>query len=76
VEKLRTVDPWEHAGLEEAVRGVLEETGLKFKILAQPMRVALTGKTVSPGIFEIMATLGRDRVLDRLSRAHACMRGS
>ena len=75
-EKLRTVDPWEHAGLEEAVRGVLEETGLKFKILAQPMRVALTGKTVSPGIFEIMATLGRDRVLERLSRAHACMRGS
>lgn len=73
VEKLRAVDPWEHAGLEEALRGVLEETGLKFKILAQPMRVALTGKTVSPGIFEIMATLGRDRVLDRLSRAHACM---
>lgn len=75
VEKLCAVGPWEHADLEEAVKGVLEETGLKFKVLAQPMRVALTGKTVSPGIFEVMATLGRDKVLDRLGRAHARMAG-
>jgi glutamyl-tRNA synthetase len=54
---------------------VLDETGLKFKVLAQPMRVALTGKTVSPGIFEIMATLGREKVIERLERALNAMQG-
>jgi len=69
VEKVGKVDPWEQTGIEGAVKGLLEETGLKFKVLAQPMRVALTGKTVSPGIFEIMATLGKARVMERLGRA-------
>jgi len=39
--------------------------------LAQPVRVALTGGTVSPGIFEVMAVLGRERTLARLARAAA-----
>ena len=58
---------------EEAVQSLLNETGLKFKVLAQPMRVALTGKTVSPGIFEVLATLGRDRAIPRLKRALSYM---
>jgi glutamyl-tRNA synthetase len=75
VDRLGRTDPWEHAGIEEAIKGVLEETGLKFKVLAQPIRVALTGKTVSPGLFEIMATLGKDKVMGRLARALGYMQG-
>ena len=57
--------------LEEIAKGYLEETGLKFKALAQPIRVALSGKTVSPGLFETMEVLGRERSFDRIKRAIA-----
>jgi glutamyl-tRNA synthetase len=55
--------------LEDEVRGYLEEQGLKFKALAQPIRVALTGQKASPGLFETMEVLGQTRVISRLSRA-------
>ena len=55
--------------LETLFARYLEEKGVAFKILAQPLRVALTGKTKSPGLFETMAVLGRDRVLRRLANA-------
>ncbi len=48
---------------------MIAETGLKMKHIAQPVRVALTGGTVSPGIIELMLTLGKDRVMKRLERA-------
>ncbi|MDX9762689.1 MAG: glutamate--tRNA ligase [Desulfomonilia bacterium] len=72
VEKIERTD-FTKGTLEEAVQSVLNETGLKFKALAQPMRVALTGKTVSPGIFEVLATLGHDRAIPRLKRALSYM---
>mgnify|MGYP005842662985 CR=1 FL=1 len=60
---------------EQAVEGVfhklVETTGLKLGKIAQPVRVALSGRTASPGIYEIMAILGRDRVLARLRKAIA-----
>lgn len=55
--------------LEEAFRAVMEETGRKLGKIAQPVRVALTGKTASPGIFEILHVLGKARAVDRLKRA-------
>ena len=55
--------------LEEAFRQVMAITGLKLGKIAQPVRVALTGKTASPGIFEIIHVLGRDRTITRLSAA-------
>jgi glutamyl-tRNA synthetase len=61
--------PWSEAGVEEALRGVAERTGRKPKQLFQPLRVALTGTTVSPGIFETVALLGRDETLARVGRA-------
>jgi glutamyl-tRNA synthetase len=73
VERLENTDFSRKDALEEAVQALLSETGLKFKVLAQPMRVALTGKTVSPGIFEVLATLGHDRVIPRLKRALSYM---
>jgi glutamyl-tRNA synthetase len=52
--------------LELFLRDFTEKRNIKFKIIAQPLRVALTGKTVSPGIDEIMVTLGKDRVIKRI----------
>jgi len=48
---------------------VVEELGLKFGKIAQPMRVALTGGTVSPGIGEVVEILGKEKVLKRLQKA-------
>jgi glutamyl-tRNA synthetase len=57
---------WDAATIEGVFNGVVERLGLKLGQLAQPARVALTGGTVSPGIFELCAVLGRDRTLARL----------
>jgi glutamyl-tRNA synthetase len=58
-----------HASMEAAVAGYLEERELKFKLVAQPLRVAVTGATASPGLFETIEVLGRERALARLDRA-------
>jgi glutamyl-tRNA synthetase len=62
---------WDHASLEEALKQLAERRGLSAGKLYQPMRVALTGQTVSPGIFELMGAMGRDLTLERLTDAHA-----
>jgi len=51
---------------EEAFKALVEEEGMKMGQLAQPVRVALTGRTASPGLFDVMEVLGRDRTLFRL----------
>jgi glutamyl-tRNA synthetase len=61
--------PWTTESVEETLRGVVERTGLKPKHVFQPLRVALTGTTVSPGIFETVALLGRDETLARVDHA-------
>jgi glutamyl-tRNA synthetase len=66
---LRDLASWDEAGLEAAVRAQAEATGVKLGHLAQPLRAALTGSTASPGIFEVMAVLGREEVLARLGDA-------
>ena len=55
--------------LEQAVREDAEQAGVKLGQLAQPLRAALTGSTASPGLFEVMAALGRDETLGRLEDA-------
>jgi glutamyl-tRNA synthetase len=52
--------------LEHILHGLIERQGLKMGKVAQPLRVALTGRTVSPGIYEVMALLGKDRTLQRI----------
>jgi glutamyl-tRNA synthetase len=63
-------DGWETARLEERVRGFAEKEGIKLGEIAQPLRAALTGKTTSPPVFDMLAVLGRDESLARI-RAHA-----
>ncbi|MFO0706725.1 MAG: glutamate--tRNA ligase [Nitrospira sp.] len=53
---------------EDAFKKLVEEEGIKMGQIAQPVRVALTGRTASPGLFEVMEILGRDRTLVRLRR--------
>jgi len=60
------VDPFQEGELEARVGAWLEAEGRTMKEVAQPARVALTGRTRSPGLYEVMAVLGRERTLDRL----------
>ena len=69
VADLEQVPVFEHADLERAFKVVLEETGLTMSKLAQPVRVALTGRTASPGLFDVMVLLGRARTVTRLRKA-------
>jgi len=58
---------WDAASLEAAIREVAEANGVKLGKLAQPLRAALTGRTTSPGIFDVLVLLGRDESLARIS---------
>jgi glutamyl/glutaminyl-tRNA synthetase len=71
-EALAPVEPWDLAPLEAAVRGLAEQMGVKAGDLFFPARVALTGRRVAPGIFEVMRLLGKRRTLERL-RAGAAL---
>jgi glutamyl-tRNA synthetase len=66
---LARTDPFELDGVESALRGVVESTGSKPGGVFQPVRVAIAGTTVSPGIFESVTVLGRDETLARIDRA-------
>ncbi len=67
--QLEAIDEFKEADLENAFKAVMEKTGLKLGKIAQPVRLALTGKTASPGIFEIIEIIGKDRVLSRIKDA-------
>jgi glutamyl-tRNA synthetase len=64
--RLKETATWEAASLEADVRSFAEQHGLKLGKVAQPIRAALTGTTVSPPVFDVMAALGREEVLARL----------
>jgi len=68
-EKLSNVDPFEEAPIEEALRNLAGEMGISAGKLIHPSRVAITGRSVSPGIFEVMAILGKEETIRRLNEA-------
>lgn len=63
---LEKVETWNGANTEAALRAFAEENSLKLGAVAQPLRAALTGRTTSPGIFEVLDVLGRQESLGRL----------
>jgi len=67
---------FDHQALEQQVRQLAAELGVSTREIVHPTRVALTGKTVGPGLFELMAVLGRERVLQRLDQAIAWAKGA
>jgi len=75
---LEVATPWEAAALEESLRALAERLGFGDKAgkVFQPMRVALTGLAASPGIFDVLLVLGRDRSLARLGDAVVYLRSA
>ncbi len=67
--RLEAVDPWTVPALEAEIRGFSESSGQKLGRIAQPLRAALTGRTVSPGVFDVLAVLGREEALARIADA-------
>jgi glutamyl/glutaminyl-tRNA synthetase len=63
---LKAVADFGAAGIEAAIRGLAESRGKKAAAFIHPLRVALTGQAVSPGIFEVTSILGRETVLARI----------
>jgi glutamyl-tRNA synthetase len=68
-ERLSLTESFTAEEIQKVFEGIMEERGLKLGTIAQPVRVALTGGTVSPGIFEVMEILGKDEVIRRLDKA-------
>jgi glutamyl-tRNA synthetase len=64
---LATVEPWTAEATENAVRTFAEKMGAKLGAIAQPLRAALTGRTTSPGIFEVLTVLGKTESLARVA---------
>jgi len=65
--KIAVAAPFDHETLEAMARDFAEAEGLKLGKVAQPLRAALTARAVSPGVFEVMETLGRDETLARIA---------
>jgi len=68
-ERLEKLDPFTQENIEKASRALVEELKIESAELIHPLRVAVTGKAVSAGVFEVLALLGKDRVVARLERA-------
>lgn len=69
IEKLKKMEPFTQAEIEKAFNELKDEKGLKLGQIAQPVRVAITGSTVSPGIFEVIEIIGKERIIKRLENA-------
>jgi len=72
---LEQIPSFDQETLERVFSAFLKEREIKLKKLAQPLRLALTGKTVSPGLFEVMEVLGKGQVIKRLEKAVSHIRG-
>ena len=65
--RLTALTEWTAAGAEAVVRAYAEEEGAKLGVVAQPLRAALTGRSTSPGIFDVLTVLGREESLGRIA---------
>ncbi len=68
VEVMKQIDHWEVEEIERRFRGLVSELGIKAKELIHPVRVAVSGKRIGPGLFELLWALGKEKVIDRLLR--------
>jgi glutamyl-tRNA synthetase len=71
LQKIRTLlqqlETFTQDSLQEALAQYLEDESIRFKVIAQPIRVAITGRKASPGLFETMEVLGQDSVVQRMA---------
>jgi glutamyl-tRNA synthetase len=73
--EIALMDSFTEEDLEKSLRGLIDRSGIKAGMLIHPLRVAVTGRLDSPGIFGILILLGKDEVLKRLERATAYIEG-
>jgi glutamyl-tRNA synthetase len=74
--RLASVQPFEPAAIEAALRALAEERGIKPAALIHATRVAVTGQAVSPGLFEVLELVGRERAVERLKGSYRDLRKS
>jgi glutamyl-tRNA synthetase len=67
--RLGSIDPFIHANIEAEFNALVSEKGIKLGKLAQPVRVALTGGTVSPGIYDVIEVMGKEKTIARIHAA-------
>ncbi|HVF09547.1 MAG TPA: glutamate--tRNA ligase family protein, partial [Abditibacteriaceae bacterium] len=70
-ERLEALPEWNHDSIEQALRGLAEDLKIKPAELIHPARMAVSGRTVGPSIFELLEVLGHERVLRRMARARS-----
>jgi glutamyl-tRNA synthetase len=74
--RLSGIDSFSKNSIEAVIKGYADESGLKLGDVAQPLRLAVTGRTVSPGLFEIMEILGKEKVIQRVLNAIKYIKGN
>jgi glutamyl-tRNA synthetase len=67
--RLKAVEPFTHSEIEKAFNAIVAEKSIKLGRLAQPVRVAITGGTVSPGIFDVLEVMGKEKTVKRIEAA-------
>jgi glutamyl/glutaminyl-tRNA synthetase len=67
-ERFSAMDGFDEKDIEEIMRKIIEEQGIKAGVLINGVRTAVTGQAVGPGIFELLAILGKERVIERLRK--------
>ncbi len=65
---IEKVDPWNHQTLEAYFRSFADEHGIKSAVIIHPVRLAISGKTGGPGLFELLEVMGKQNTVDRLQR--------
>ncbi|MDD5004913.1 MAG: glutamate--tRNA ligase [Candidatus Omnitrophica bacterium] len=68
-DKFASLDKFDHSSVENVFRQIIEKLNIKSKVLIHPLRAAVTGLLIGPGIFEVIALLGKDKVCKRLDQA-------
>jgi len=72
---LRYLDPFTSPAIEHGLRGIAEELNWKVRESTEPIRVAVTGKTEGPPLWQSLELLGKERTLARIERAEAMLNG-
>ena len=67
-EKFALLKEFDHVAVEKAFRDTIEQLNIKSRVLIHPLRAAVTGSLIGPGIFEVIALLGKERVCERLDK--------
>lgn len=76
IDKFEEIADFNHAAIEEKFRQLVNELGIKAGELVHPVRIALSGKTIGPGLFETIALIGKDKTKERLSAAQKLWGGA